>query len=95
MYPKGGSKPGSMRFFRVPHGLVLSLWVSLLLPESVVLCREREGCCVIKASKSETIQSIRLVFLRIFDCFISLKKEKVAFLIFADGSVEVKSCLER
>ncbi len=35
-----------------------------------------------KASKAVTIHPIRLVLVLILDCFISLKKEKVAFLIF-------------
>ena len=51
---------------------------------SVSVCRER-GLCEVKESKVFTIQSIRFVLVLIFDCFISLKKEKVAFLTFDGG----------
>ena len=91
----GGREPGSTGFCRgLPHGLALFLGFSEeLLSVSVLFCSE--GCCEAKDSKADTIHSIRLVFLRIFDCFISLKKEKVAFFILAVGSSVGKSCFVR
>ena len=64
------------------------------LSDSVSVCRER-GLLSEKVLKALTIQSIRFELVLIFDCFISLKKEKVAFLIFEAGSVVGKRSLER
>lgn len=48
-----------------------------------------------KVLNALTIQSIRLVLGLTLDCFISLKKEKVAFLILAGGSLVGRRSLAR
>ncbi len=57
----------------------------MALPSSVSVRRER-GLSDVKVLNALTIHVMRLVLVLILDCFISLKKEKVAFLILEAGS---------
>ena len=64
------------------------------LPSSVSVCKER-GFWEVKVLNVLTIQSMRLVLDLTLDCFISLKKEKVAFLILDGVSLVGSRSLER
>jgi hypothetical protein len=80
----GGGMSGGTR---VANGVFHGFWGFLLCSvplSSVSVCRER-GFRAMNALKALTIQSMRFVLILILDCFISLKKEKEAFLIFDGG----------
>ena len=88
---------GMMRlagFSVVFHGFRGSRCAVAELSDSVSVCREI-GLLSVKVLKALTIQSIRFELVLVFDCFISLKKEKVAFLTFDAGSVVGRRSLER